>query len=208
MKRKIKFRPILFSTPMVQALRSGTKEMTRRKIHINPRFAFKGIEVKNNGTFAVFEDLSGLRYSVRCKQGNVGDGLYVKETYTITGHGIKYKAEDGELSAVKWKSSMFMPEKLSRTRLIISDLKVERMQDISTEDILKEGVRIPVASNGSVLYEVGCKFSPLEFMPQEKELRTEAAILHAHWQSLWKTINGENSWNENPFCWCISFREA
>lgn len=142
-----KSRPILFSTPMVQAIKAGLKSMTRRSIKIDPEeWKFKEIINGEKGTWAVFchrENRGNIKH-VKFRFGNIGDGLWVKETYTITGHGLKYKA-DGELSSVKWKSSMFMPRVASRLNFEITGLKVERAGDISTEDILKEGVRIPVS---------------------------------------------------------------
>lgn len=212
----IKFRPILFSTPMIQAIKSGLKSITRRSIKIDPKeWEFHRIHIDENGTFALFKNIKsgGALKWVRCRFGNVGDGLWVKETFAHKkiheeppGNNYHYKADD-EFANVKWKSSMFMPRVASRFKFEITGLKVERAHDISTEDILKEGVRIPVSSDGKVLYEIGINHSPLSFILKDRK-PTEDEILFAHWQSLWMQINSEESWNKNPYCWCISFKEA
>lgn len=213
--REKRSRPILFSTPMVQAIKSGHKSMTRRTINIDPdEYEFHRIHVDENGTFALFKNIKsgGALKWIKCRFGNVGDGLWVKETFAPKkiheeppGNNYHYKADD-EFVKIKWKSSMFMPRTASRFNFEITGLKVERACDISTEDILKEGVRITVTKEGHVLYNICEKYTPISFLPKEKEQRTEDKIIYAHWQCLWMTINGADSWRKNPYVWCISFK--
>lgn len=112
------------------------------------------------------------------------------------------------------RSSLFMPKAAARIWLQITDIKCERLQDISEEDILFEGVKYNVASkeNGLVspIFKIGEVNNALSFMPEnwrqlpEKEMINK--LLFAHWAELWCSVNGEESWNANPFVWCVSFK--
>lgn len=106
-------RPILFSGPMVRAILDGRKTMTRRV------------------------------YKPRFDKWKVGDRLWVRETYAITRLGgkypttVHYKAD--EIPSAKWKPSIFMPRKLSRILLEITDIKRELLRDILEDDAKREG---------------------------------------------------------------------
>jgi uncharacterized protein YhfF len=76
----------------------------------------------------------------------------------------------------KWKPSIHMPKDAARIWLRIKDVRVERLQDISDEDIRAEGAA-----------EFGCTTHRL------------------NWQTLWESVNGSNSWKDNPFVWVIEF---
>lgn len=94
------------------------------------------------------------------------------------------------------RHGMFMPRWASRITLEITDIRIERVQDISEEDAKAEGVRYwpsyhgwavrdPDGENGEGVYQT----APLGF------------------SRLWDSINGkDHPWSSNPFCWCISFR--
>lgn len=115
-----------------------------------------------------------------------------------------------------WRPSIHMPYAACRTWLKITDIRVERLRDISTGDILKEGVRYGVSPRegnmASPVFRVGVANSALSFMPKnfeslpEKEL--EAALLYAHWAELWCEINGRESWDANPWVWRIEFERT
>jgi hypothetical protein len=82
---------------------------------------------------------------------------------------------------VKWHPSIFMPRWASRLTLEILSVRVERLQDISEEDAIAEGV----------VYRRG------------------VSATHRHeFQRLWEHINGADSWQSNPWCWAISFRRV
>ena len=122
-------RPILFSIPMVRAIIDGRKTMTRRV------------------------------YKPRFDKWKVGDRLWVKETYLVAtrkdGHQkIIYQATDPNLLKIGfdyavecskkkqlplWKPSIFMPRKLSRILLEITELKRELLRYVSEADALREG---------------------------------------------------------------------
>lgn len=177
-----KFHPILFSTPMVQAIREGRKTMTRRTA-------------------------KGVKYTVnQCPYGKVGDVLWVRETSTqesITDEApfkTIYKADVGEnypMGSNKWKPSIFMPKSACRIFLEITDIKIERLQDISEEDAKAEGVETKKGSWGTVHfidYTSNVRGSGFDWAKQS-------------FKTLWQKINGSESWEENPFVWVIKFKQ-
>ena len=187
----MKSRPILFSAPMVRALLAGTKKQTRR--------TFKG--------FTPPEDwlLDGARASTdmestRCPFGVIGDQLWVKEALTQSVRLLGLPrfshadfAADGVptlADAWPWKRSvlpgMFMPRGLSRITLEITDVRVQRLQDISEEDALAEGVE-PATWGADAMAGLG-------------------AVLA--YSKLWDDINGEGAWTKNPWVWALSFKRV
>ena len=81
-----------------------------------------------------------------------------------------------------WRSPMFMPRWASRITLEITDVRVQRVQEISEEDAMAEGCRYPG--------------------------HPATTTLRGAYSQLWDTINVKRGfpWYANPWCWCISFR--
>jgi hypothetical protein len=114
--------------------------------------------------------------------------------------------EDGYFKDVvlKWKPSIHMPRAASRITLEITGVKVERLQDISEEDAIAEGIQSFEPGEGSKFWR--------NYQGDEKDLIDgwffrEEAILS--FRSLWDSINGEKpgcDWASNPFTWTIEFR--
>lgn len=172
-----KERPILISAPMVHALLDGSKTQTRRivKPDLNPNGSWK-----KKGWFGV----------EMCPYGTTGDHLWVKETFKPTfmdGSGTIYRASIpyGNLDChfKPWKPSIFMTRARSRITLEITEVRVERLNDISEEDAIAEGTTPSI---------VGSDLDGLKY--------------RAGYQTLWESINGPGSWALNPFCWCITFK--
>ena len=96
---------------------------------------------------------------------------------------------------LKWKPSIFMPKAASRIKLEITDIRVERLQDISEEDAIAEGIQTlcdpKISKTGS-----GEKFY------NENDYPTD------YYQRLWESINGKGSWDLNPWVWVISFKRV
>lgn len=132
---------------MVQAIIAGQKTITRRTIkNIDPnKYDFGEIipSQHDHPTIAVFFGKTNSPTEIiNCKFGNVGDQLWVKETYGVVGNTTKhyvYTATDN-IAVERWKSSMFMPKSAARIFLEITGIGVERVQDISDVDARKEGV--------------------------------------------------------------------
>ena len=93
----------------------------------------------------------------------------------------------------------FMPKDLCRTFLQITDIRVERLKDISEEDAISEGIQYVVSDL--------CRgYNDYAALKNNKKLI--AAVLDSprqSFRSLWESINGSESWNLNPWVWCVSF---
>jgi hypothetical protein len=131
---------------------------------------------------------------VFCSYGRVGDRLWVRETFNDDawdyGH-IEYKADydEGDLIAfeemgLKWKSPIFMPRWASRITLEITGIRVERLQEIKTEDIIAEGVSSTLRG-----YDAECDLSDKFIF-------------------LWDRLNAKRGypWLSNPLVWVIEFK--
>jgi hypothetical protein len=95
-----------------------------------------------------------------------------------------------------------------RTFLKIKSIRVERVQSISEDDILKEGVRIPLNQNDVIVFKAG-QNSAAQFTLEEsiKRIPESYQLLYCHWAELWCAINGRESWDLNPWCWAIEFEK-
>ena len=192
-------KPILFSGPMVRALLAGTKTQTRRAIKWND-------EVREPPYVARYAE--GARI-VWCEGDDVwtlarthavGDRLYVREHWRTVGSSGQFDdvpprdmypqavwyVADGEAPANefvgKHRQAMHMPRWASRLTLTVTDVRVERLQDISVEDAVAEGA---LAST-----EVD-----------------QFAQVHAiqMYRAIWTGINGEGSWEANPWVAAYTF---
>lgn len=212
-------RPILFSGPMVRAILEGRKTQTRRVAKFVPLEAgvslgFSGL---SSGEFMTGVPSSGaVLYSrgrggvwqqrtqpLHCPFGAPGDRLWVRETWhhwpeeragdygeiLAAPEHFEYRA-DGEAPGLKWRPSIHMPRWASRIALEVTDVRVERLQSISQDDAVAEGVESNV--DDGVTY-----YGPLN---------------HGHidprvaFQQIWLDIHGEGSWAANPWVWVVSFR--
>lgn len=163
-----KERPIIFSTPMVQAILQGRKTQTRRVV--------KRPEVSMQ----------------KCPYGQPGDVLWVRESfYPATNTPFIYKA-DGWVGDNTWKPSIHMPKDAARIWLKLTDVKVERLQDIAEADAIAEGIEI-IDQEGQKVYR------------RYDGYYTVTPSAYVSYWSLWASINGEESWLANPWVWVLSF---
>ena len=211
---EVRERPILFSGPMVRAILDGRKTQTRRVVKPQPdvsegyggctRLMFK----KRNGEALLNEALnapSPLLYPLLCPYGDVGDRLWVRETFATgpKGHGwgdVIYHATFGAAlkpvceGFTKWKPSIHMPRAISRLSLDITEVRVERLQDITNVEAEREGV---------THYDCG---HPDCFDKQGhpgKHFGPRGAFME-----LWESLNAKRGygWDANPWVWCLTFR--
>jgi hypothetical protein len=204
----MKERPILFSTEMVEAILGGRKTMTRRVVSFTKckpfinHSAWPYVKKLEDNTW-MWSDAPDFHYpkgymkdGVKCPYGQVGDRLWVRETL-LRGEKqyagiIVYKAGNTPItdrygSYVRWPvdrnyiPSIHMPRSLSRITLEITDIRVERLQDISLGDLSKEGVTL-------------------------KQFGFDN--MYSEFEHLWDSINAKRgySWESNPWVWVISFR--
>ena len=196
----MKERPILFSTAMVQAILEGRKTHTRRIVNPQPEgktlqsnLDGKWLSKKFNGLLLPkIEDLQ-----IHCPYGQVGDRLWVRETWSthacfddispkyITTCSIHYWA-DNKVKTGKKRASIHMPRLASRILLEITDVRIERLKDISKEDAKAEGFDYSTHPSAIEMgFAIGAK---------------------TNFRHAWQKIHGADSWNENPWVWVIEFR--
>jgi hypothetical protein len=146
-------RPILFSGVMIRANRAGIKTNTRRAFNL-PKWAEPGtLEIDDDGPYAIASE-TGCLAKVPTRI-NVGDRLWVRETWSHTGDHVFsvsearmaisgypiYQADDNpDFPHAKFWPSIHMPREFSRMTLVVTGVNVERLQDISREDAIAEGL--------------------------------------------------------------------
>ena len=135
-------KPILFNTPMVQAILDLRKRMTRRPIDWDISNCF---DVDTDGSVCAYlNPATGDSYKPEeiCRY-KVGDILYVRETWCKNGETYLHKAGCPHLQDnmyIKWKPSIHMPREAARIFLRVTGVRVERVQEITGRDVLAEGV--------------------------------------------------------------------
>ena len=192
-------RPILFSAPMVRALLAGTKTQTRRVLspqppatthqvttwhHPDPRPHF--FAWTDNGEGGA--ELADGGWCKPCPYGDPGDRLWVREAWAPLTKGFAYRADPcwRESPSGRWRPSIFMPRWASRITLEITEVRVERLQDISEADAYDEGTAEWAAET-------------------QRDGNKWPNIVRAY-QGLWESINGPGSWQENPWVWVVGFK--
>jgi hypothetical protein len=149
-------RPIIFSTEMVQAILKNQKTMTRRVMVPQPP-EYVGHFVFYHGELRAYLPMGEpciapgstdpLRINPRY---NIGDRLLVRETWDIVDQPVGtcarknvtiYKADPQWYPHIhKWKSGRFMPRRYARLFLEVTDIKAERLQNITEKDAWLEGI--------------------------------------------------------------------
>lgn len=94
----------------------------------------------------------------------------------------------------RWRPSIHMPRWASRITLEVTDVRLERLQDISEEDAKAEGVA------------TRCLAEPDESPECSVGFRNPDGFALDNFRSLWDAINGAESWDANPWVWVVSFR--
>lgn len=105
---------------------------------------------------------------------------------------------------VKWKPSIFMPREACRLRLEIQSIGVERLQDITEEDAIKEGIEPDPLGPDSI--DGGVQYPGLRFYNYAKVGYRYVRPLES-FQSLWVMVNGRESWDANPWVWRIEYKK-
>jgi len=217
------------STPMVIANLNGSKNQTRRIIDPQPKGGIicdadnfkKGYmcsKIKINDNPEAFEITQLFK-----RKYQVGDILWVRETFTVLEpehcmNGMPsrfiYRAdcdsisEDARLDYIKsgypykWKPNLFMPRVACRIFLEVIEVRVERLNDISEQDAIDEGIiplrmsRMQLASSGQLYLDYSKK----------TELFNKGVYPIQSYKSLWESINGKGSWDINPWVWVVKYK--
>lgn len=203
----MKERPILFNTEMVRAILSGRKTQTRRAI--NKKHLALADTDKNDSSYFYVPDKNGDWLHILdtaipiCQKGDL---LYVRETFCIgtfeedpspykeywhiaqypDSRTVFYKTDtcDGTYSdpdnETKWTPSIHMPKEYARIWLEVTGVRVERLQDITYDDIGKEG------------------------HPEDGPIET-----FEWWTKLWNsTAKDGYKWGDNPFVFVYEFKRV
>jgi hypothetical protein len=211
----VKCRPVIMTAESVRAILRGAKTQTRRVVTVpwagskrcQPYEPYWAVE---DGKL-LFDD--GQWREVRCPYGQPSDRLWVREAFALnhslhyahnngrgTG-GILYRAScdpepTGKYACVgdrRWRSPIHMPRWASRITLEITDVRVERLQDISEDDARAEGAD-----------PVPCEPASIVFGTYKARFRFRDGF-----RSAWDSINGKRaSWDSNPWVWVLTFRRV
>ena len=196
-------KPILFSAPMIRALLDRTKTQTRRALPTShPKFPqltqirTDVLTLLPNDPEAWYWDgvYENVGASLRIRYA-AGDRLWVREAWSAIMTGgwtiadarsglfptkIVYRA-DGHAHEYSdgWWPSIHMPREFSRLTLTVTDVRIQRLQDISRGDAMAEG----------------CPFANMRDGPDPR----------AWYADLWDTINGPGAWGKNPWVAAYTF---
>lgn len=176
-----KILPILFNTEMVRAILDGRKTCTRRLVKPQPT----------------------AHYGTLCIESpyQPGDILYVRETWMDYAGLImykadcdKYKLESLNFAGFGWKPSIHMPKNVARIWLKVTDVRVERLQDMDWKDALREGINTQFAQDKYGVY-----------IFDENPLDDFVEL----WNSTIKKSDLDRyGWDANPWVWVIQFEQC
>lgn len=207
-------KPILFNTEMVRAILDGTKTCTRRVVRYKysntemkikkDKYGARLIEIQKdeNSDGSTYQKL--LPFVEKEAPYQPGDILYVRETwhkYTkrvgngeschlAEFYGYKASIANSEDANEPWKPSIHMPKGAARIWLKVTDVRVERLQDITEDGTIKEGCIYDTE------YNLG-----------------KSARIRGHFADVWdSTIKRSDlstyGWGANPYVWVIEFERC
>jgi hypothetical protein len=196
-------RPILFSGPMVRAILAGQKTQTRRPVKPQPLGDAAGVYADryNHGSDWAFwlpDNRMTEPRTWRCPYGAPGDRLWVRESWADGRRIYPFDpfifraatdAYDEEIcrkedDRFRWRPSIHLPRRAARLVIDVTDVRVERLWDVSDADACAEGVMADWDGDPSV------------------------AAPRGRFRALWERINGAFSWDPNPWVWVVTFRRV
>lgn len=227
----MKIKPILFNTEMVRAILDGRKTCTRRAIKPQPQSrlcytyagSHKGCIGKwtypNRGAHEFWGEEYKLPENIKdeelSEQWNppyhTDDILYVRETWKKAPNGYYYY-EDWQRNDIadvtKWKPSIHMPKEAARIWLKVTDVRVERLQEMKPVDVIKEGA---YPDCWDCLNTYGESGSQCCYGTEEQCSQCDEAMME--WEKLWNsTIKKADldryGWDANPWVWVIEFERC
>ena len=194
-------KPILFNTDMVRAILDGRKTVTRRVIKFPE--GMTGRLSESGATDHIFYP-GGIKRPLY----RTGDILYVRETWNeyLNNENIEYcyladiqniTYVDMDDEPIKWKPSIHMPKSAARIFLKVTDVRVERLQDITVEQAIKEGFEgIPCGCSTTGCtdcYDFGWREPP------------QVGFMYTWDSTIKKQDLDEYGWNANPWVWVYEF---
>lgn len=201
-------KPILFNTEMVRAILEGRKSCTRRLVKFlsgeNPQwtgYIKDGLMLYNGKN----------EPCIRKAPYQSGDILYVRETFIqAAAHIFWYKADNNSWisEGLHWKPSIHMPKEAARIWLKVTDVRVERLQEMKPVDVIKEGAYPDCWDCLNTYEESG---SQCCYGAEEECSRCDEMMME--WEKLWTTTIKKSDldcygWNANPWVWVIEFERC
>ena len=234
----VKEYPILMSGEMVRATLADLKTQTRRVAKPQPMKFLRGLGwvFKRFGWHGINAKATGWHFN---PHGGPGDRLWVRETWGVWQRGdatpvrgqpydpeVIYRADD-ECPDIphdllwepfRWRPSIHMPKKLCRLWLEVKDVRIEPLQDITTEDIWAEGLQVPVSDDGGVLWRmapsnaagnVPASYLPGRLHPGQPPITTDE-VARAHFADLWDSLNAKRGhpWEANDWVWRTEYERV
>lgn len=210
--------PIPFKGDMIRAVLSGQKTQTRRPMKPIPVYpdAFDGLRREiHDGQVHFWASGAELpAHKFRCPYGQPGDRLWVKETFykyypsetwpepkaLYKADGITLCDKDSEGKKQRWTTSIHMPRILSRITLEITDIRVERVQNITSDGAIADGA-YEVRKVGDDIAHATWTMDGLDW-----RYDTPREAFAATWDSLYAARG--LGWDVNPWVWVITFKRA
>lgn len=202
---------ILFDTEMVRAILEGRKSCTRRIVKPQQLIGMLPDKCKN-GAPEKFLKEKKLMFKPYCDMTDIelintaykapyqpGDILYVRETWKKAPNGYYYYEDwqkDDIADVTKWKPSIHMPKEAARIWLKVTDVKIERLQDVTEDGAKAEGA---IDNRGFI------------HSPENEYDRIHTAREHfiRIWNSTIKKSNlNRYGWDASPWVWVIEFERC
>lgn len=215
-------KPILFNTEMVKAILDGRKTCTRRVIKLPENM--DGIPVGKSGDSS---NPLGFMYPgcIKRPQYLPGDILYVRETWMdYAGRTMyradcdKYRLESLKLAEFSWEPSIHMPKEAARIWLRVTDVRMERLQDITEDGAKAEGMPDIFDYPVDKAYCPLCKGEGIIGTVNVHSLGhmdvdcSYCDSYRKRFENLWNSINQKcldyYGWDANPWVWVIEFERC
>lgn len=220
-------KPILFNTEMVKAILEGRKTVTRRGVKPQPPATSHVSKVKNDYGWSFWEDNPEKHYMK--PPYKTGDVLWVRETFRdlpitpdgkMLNHVFYYYKADGDLRPIgwrdNWRPSIHMPKEAARIFLRVTDVRAERLQNITEDDVCAEGAEPliqcpyehPTYGPDGTLEDMcwntdccgGCEYIGKSYGELFGELIWDSTIKPADQPTY--------GWEVNPWVWVIEFERC
>ncbi len=199
-------KPILFNSEMVRAILDGRKDATRKivkgfipddAVWGYTAFTPKGY-ISCRGTFA--DGYGEKFFKLPCEPGDI---LYVRETWKKALNGYYYYEawQRNDIADVtKWKPSIRMPKEAARIWLKVTNVRVERLQEITDEQAKREGIQYDECPTG---------FTWKQETDMHNCYTTPIGAMQALWNSTIKKSDLDGyGWDANPWVWTIEFERC
>jgi hypothetical protein len=178
-------KPILFNTEMVRAILDGRKTMTRRVIRPQPPATACIYNRYGNFSWSFGLDWDKRVLKPPYRYGGI---LYVRETWARDANGGWFYKADQKCEVFTWHPSIHMPKEAARIFLRVTDVHIERLQDIIAAECVHEGI------------------------PRESLTEVGEAFTIGQFSDLWdstvkKTDRQVYGWDANPWVWAIKFEQ-